>query len=158
MTIEPTTSPPTTPQFVELRPQAAAVVLVEGPVEALPRLLGMAFEETAQAITSSRASFAGPPFARYLTMAPAVKAEVGFPYAGDLIPSGRVYRTTLPGGRAVHAVHVGPYETLAATWEATQVWLQAQGLTIAATPWEAYRSEPDATPPVTDIVFPVAEG
>jgi effector-binding domain-containing protein len=156
VTTEPRTSHPTTPTLVELRPQAAAVVHVEGPVEELPRLLGMAFDETAQAITISGARFSGPPFARYLTMTPMIKAEVGFPYAGNLIPSGRVYRTTLPGGRAACAVHIGPYDTLAATWEATQAWLAAQGLTIAATPWESYRSEPDATPPVTEVVFPVS--
>ena len=156
MTIGTPITHPSTPRLVDLRPQSAAVVQVEGPIEALPRLLGMAFEETSTAITLSGATFAGPPFARYLAMSPKVKAEVGFPYAGNLIPSGRVYRTTLAGGRAVKTVHIGPYETLAATWQATQTWLEDQGLVIAATPWEAYLSEPEATPPVTEIVFPVS--
>lgn len=156
MTTGTPTTHPTTPTLVELPSQAAAVVQIDGAVDDLPRLLGMAFDETAQAITVSGARFAGPPIARYLTMAPRVKAEVGFPYAGTLIPSGRVYRTTLAGGRAVRAVHIGPYDTLAATWQATEAWLRGQGLVVTATPWESYRSEPDATPPVTEIFFPVS--
>ena len=148
-------SSPSTPRLVERHPQAAAVVQVEGALDDLPQLLGQAFEDAAAAITRSGATFAGPPFARYLTMAPRITAEVGFPFEGEVIPAGRVYRTTLPGGRAVTTIHIGPYETLAATWEATGAWLVAQGLAPAGTPWESYRSEPDATPPVTEIVFPV---
>jgi effector-binding domain-containing protein len=156
MTAEPRTTQPATPELIERRAQPAAVVQIEAQVEDLPRLLGMAFEETTKAITLSGARFAGPPFARYLTMAPRIKAEVGFPFAGNLVAYGRVYRTTLPGGRAVKAIHVGPYAALADTWEATAAWIRAQGLEIAATPWESYLTEPDAMPPITEIVFPVA--
>ncbi|HEY7524730.1 MAG TPA: GyrI-like domain-containing protein [Candidatus Limnocylindrales bacterium] len=145
----------TSPELTELPARSAAVVRVDGPVGALPRLLGEAFELTANAVTASGATFAGPPFARYLRFGETVTAEVGFPYAGELVPTERVYRTLLPGGRAVKGVHVGPYETIATTWEATRTWLRDQGLVATGTPWESYLSEPDATPPVTEVLFPV---
>ncbi len=150
-----TTTRPSTPVLVTRRPQDAAVVRVEGPVADLPRLLGEAFELTASAIQASGARIAGPPFARYLTFGPEMSAEAGFPFDGDLTPTERVSRTTLPGGQAARATHVGPYDEIAETWEAIQVWIEAQGLAVRSTPWESYLTQPGAEPPVTEILFPV---
>lgn len=150
------TTRPSTPELVTRRAEDAAVVRIDGAIADLPRLLGEAFDLTATAIRASGAKIAGPPFARYLTIGTEVSAEVGFPFDGDLTPTVRVYRTTLPGGRAVRATHIGPYDEIAGTWEAIQAWIGAQGFAIRATPWESYLTEPDAAPPVTEIVFPVA--
>lgn len=145
-----------TPELVDLPPQSAAVVRVDGAMGELPGLLAEAFALTATAITRSGAVFAGPPFARYLQFGELVTAEVGFPFVGELVPTNRVYRTELPGGRAVKATHVGPYEGLATTWNEAESWLREQGLLPSATPWESYLTEPDVSPPVTEVIFPVA--
>jgi effector-binding domain-containing protein len=143
------------PELTQLPARLAAVVRIDGPVDQLPRLLGEAFDLTARAITGSGAAFAGPPFARYLSLGKVISAEVGFPYSGELVASGRVYRTELPGGRAVVATHVGPYEKLADTWAATRAWLEEHALVPSGTPWESYLTEPNVTPPVTEVIFPV---
>ena len=149
------TTHPSAPELVTRRAHDAAVVRIDGPTADLPRLLGEAFELTASAIHASGARIDGPPFARYLAIDPVVRAEVGFPFTGDLTPTDRVYRTTLPGGSAVKALHVGPYEELGATWESIKTWIGAQGFTTRATPWESYLTDPDVVPPVTEVIFPI---
>ena len=146
---------PSAPELVTRRAQDAAVVRVDGEIADLPRLLGEAFDLTASAIHASGARIAGPPFARYLTVGPTVTADVGFPFDGPLTPTDRVQRTTLPGGQAVKATHVGPYDEIAATWTAIQAWIDAQGFVVRATPWESYLTGPDVVPPVTEILFPI---
>src|SRR6186997_2665175 len=95
------TSAPTTPMVVDLPTRQAAVVRIEGPVAELPRMMGEAFDLTMRALTASRASYAGHPFARYVAMEPQVVAEVGFPFTGTVAPTGHVYVSQLPGGLAV---------------------------------------------------------
>jgi effector-binding domain-containing protein len=148
--------PATAPEIVELPARQAAVVRIEGPVADMPRMMGEAFDLTTQAITSSGASFAGHPFARYVTVEPQVVAEVGFPFTRTVIPTDLVYICDLPGGRAVKVTHVGPYEGIGAAWHRATAWMAEQGLEQAAPGWEAYLTSPDEPgPPITEIYFPI---
>ena len=150
------TAPATAPHEVELPERATAVVRVTGPAAELPSMIGSAFERTSRAIAASGAAFAGPPFARYFTVGEQIDAEVGFPFVGVLQPTGGVYVSSLPGGRAVTATHVGPYVGLAGAWERVRAWLGEHGLTSSDIPWECYLTGPDEPgPPSTEIVFPV---
>jgi len=79
MTIQATL--PETVALVERQPQSAVVLEIEGTVADLPRLMGDAFRATLTAIEHDGGAPAGPPFARYLTFGPRVRAEVGFPFA-----------------------------------------------------------------------------
>jgi effector-binding domain-containing protein len=98
----------------------------------------------------------GPPFARYIAFGHRVQAEVGFPFVGRLVEDGHVYRTELPGGRAVTATHAGPYETIGTTWDAARAWIDEQGLEVAGPAWESYLTGPeDPGPPVTEIYWPI---
>ena len=147
--------PAATPTIVDLPVRTAAVVRIAGPVEALKDLIGEAFEATAKAITGSGATFAGHPFARYLSVGPVIEAEVGFPFAGTLVPADPVTLAELPGGRAVTTRHVGPYDEIHVAWSRGMAWMSEHGLEVRAPGWEEYLSEPDATPPITDIYWPV---
>jgi effector-binding domain-containing protein len=143
-------------RIVDLIPFSAAVVRVSGPTAELPHMFADAFAATARAITTSRGRMDGPPFARYLGFGPRVQAEVGFPFVGRLVEDGHVYRTELPGGRAVTATHVGPYETIGTTWDATRAWIDEQGLEVVGPAWERYLTGPeDPGPPVTEIFWPI---
>ena len=148
--------PVATPRIVELPERKAAVVDVEAPVAELPAALGEAFRLTADAIMASGATFAGEPFARYLSMGERVTAEVGFPFQGTVSPAGRVRESTLPGGRAVMATHVGPYEGIARAWERGVLWAREHGLEFSAPGWECYLTDPsEPGPPVTEIYWPI---
>jgi effector-binding domain-containing protein len=145
------------PEIVHLEPRHAAVMHLVGPPSALPTLLGQAFEATMQQLALSGGQVAGPPFARYFGFGEQIDAEAGFPYIGTLVPTDQVHDMVLPGGRAVMATHVGPYEEIGGVWKRVESWIHARDLVQTEAPWEAYLTGPsDPGQPVTQIVFPVS--
>ena len=73
---------------------------------------------------------------------------------------GEVHVGTTPGGPAVRAVHVGPYDNLAETYDKLGAYLAAQGLTPGAVSWERYVSDPADTPShalVTHVFYAISE-
>jgi effector-binding domain-containing protein len=150
------TRPAKTPEIVELVERQAAVVHIDATMEEFPRMIGEAFGVAAQTIAVSGATIAGPPFARYLSFGDRIQAEVGFPFAGTVVPTDRVSLTALPGGRAVTATHIGPYDEIAAAWERSAAWMGERQLASAGPPWETYLTGPDDPgPPVTAIFWPI---
>ena len=103
---------------------------------------------------------AGPLIARYHTWdGDGGEMEVGVPVSGAVEGDGPAKASTLPGGRAVTATHVGPYEGLKSAWEAVGAWMKEQGLEASAPPWESYMNDPSKVPPEkleTRIVWPVS--
>ena len=84
--------------------------------------------------------------------------EVAVPVRAPVATADPVVAAELPAGRAVVTWHVGPYDGLAATWEALREWMQAEGHTCRADPWEEYHSDCAVTPPDelrTKIVWPI---
>lgn len=146
-----------TPEIVELVERPAAVIQIVGTMAEFPGLVGEAFGLAARTIAGSKATIAGHPFARYLSFGDRIEAEAGFPFAGTLVPTDdRVRQTTLPGGRAVTATHVGPYDQLGAVWERLMAWMGEQQLEGAGPAWEAYVTGPDDPgPPITEIFWPI---
>lgn len=150
------TRPAVTPEIAELVERPAAVVGIEGRVDEFPSLLSEAFGATAQAISASGAVVAGPPFLRFYAFGERVQADAGFPFVGTLTPTDRVRQILLPGGRAVTATHIGPYDEIAVTWERVTAWMGEHELAASGPAWETYLKGPDEPgPPVTQIVFPI---
>lgn len=85
--------------------------------------------------------------------------EAGLRFEGrpaTAVPPVQVGKTH--GGRAVRAVHVGPYRNLPATYEALDAYLNQHGLTAAGRPWEEYVSDPATTPEaelITHVYYPL---
>ena len=106
----------------------------------------------------------GPPFARY--------PEVGM---GSLVIEGGITvaeppstalsdgieAITIPAGRAVVAVHRGPYETLPESYQQIEKWMREQQMPASGAPWETYLTDPGERPDPatweTEIVQPVHE-
>ena len=62
--------------------------------------------------------------------------------ATEITADGAVVPGELPGGRAVEAIHIGPYETLATTYQEIQGWTRQHDLRPAPLMWESYLTDP----------------
>ncbi|GAB3161260.1 MerR family transcriptional regulator [Micromonospora sonneratiae] len=83
---------------------------------------------------------------------------VGVESAAD--PVGGTTVEYLPGGPAVVATHVGPYEHLALTYQAMFAWIHERGLHPNGPVREAYLTDPTTSDPTqlaTRIVIPIEE-
>ena len=134
-------------EVIEMLPRPAAVVRAAMAVNDLPPFFGRALEAVAAAAAGQGLELAGEPFAFY-PGAPTDVVEVaaGFPVSGMVEPTGEVVPMELPGGRAVTAVHVGPYDTMHKTYAKLHTWMARQRLTPAGHMWEVYLSDPSAEP------------
>jgi effector-binding domain-containing protein len=112
----------------------------------------------------------GPPYVRYHDWGgETADLEIGFPVAGDATatgatalaaaaPGGEPGRSSLPGGRCVVAVHVGPYHDLPATWGRLMTWIWDRDLEPAGPTWESYIDNPDLVNPAalrTEVIRPI---
>ncbi len=117
------------------------------PMAGLTDFFGRAFSQTMTALQAAGARPVGPPFGKYYgTPSDVVDVEAGFPVATIPAVSGAVVAGSLPGGRVVEAVHVGPYDTMEKTYAEMTDFMSAEGLTPAGVMWETYLSDPDAEP------------
>ena len=78
--------------------------------------------------------------------------------AAGFIPPAGWQAQQLPAGTFATLLHVGPYDTVAGTYDAVVAWIGDHDLAVAGPPREVYLSPPD-TPPEqirTIIEFPAA--
>jgi effector-binding domain-containing protein len=153
--LHPVTSEPSTVfereggsiEIHELHPRETAVVRVEAPVDGLPKAIGEAIGEIEARMAEAGVAVDGPPFARYLSFDPQrIEAEIGCPVRRPAPHVGRVYPGRLPGGRTASILHIGPYETIAQTYERLQAWMADKGVAPSGPMWEVYWSDPQAEP------------
>ncbi len=103
----------------------------------------------------------GPPYLCYTDMSPDMTVfdiELGLPVPEPLTVDGEFLATTTYGGRAVEAVHQGPYDSLETAYGAMLGFMGAQGLESTGAYYDIYLNDPDHTPAadlLTRIVFPV---
>jgi effector-binding domain-containing protein len=135
--------------------QDAAVVRARCRWDQISDTLGGIFSEVWSAISASGGAPLGGAFGRYTPQGDEVEIEAGFTVAGPVTPSGRVESSELPGGEAAVCLHVGPYDQVAAAYEAVVSWMSANGRTPAGAPWEVYLTPPEEQPPKTEVVFPL---
>ncbi|MGZ4726297.1 MAG: GyrI-like domain-containing protein [Acidimicrobiales bacterium] len=141
--------------------QAAAAIRAEVPMAELRSVFDRGFHAVMAAVSEQGLSITGPPFGFYPRMPDAtVEVVVGFPVSGSVHPDGDVIPFELPGGRAVEAVHVGPYERLEETYRELTAWAASEGLPLAKRMWESYLSDPSVEPDPerlrTAITWPLA--
>jgi effector-binding domain-containing protein len=134
------------PEVVRLSVRETAVIVAETTIKDLPQAIAEAIPAVATTVTKSGVALTGPPFVRYLAVGPAVRAEIGFPVGTAISPHGRVQPGRLPSGEAARIVHLGPYDTLAATYDRLLAWIAARGRAQAGPFWEVYWTDPDTSP------------
>ena len=141
-------------EHVELSEQAAAVVRGHVAHDQIGDFLGGVFGEVMGVISTQGLAPAGPPFGRYMPTADGFDIEAGFPTTGPVTPTGRVEASALPGGHTLQILHQGPYDAVAAAYQAAESWLGENGWKSTSAPWEAYLDGPEVAQPRTLVSFP----
>ncbi|MFI7542457.1 GyrI-like domain-containing protein [Actinoplanes sp. NPDC049599] len=102
---------------------------------------------------------AGPPVAVYRhEQDHHFDVTVGFPVTEEPPSTDALVREVLPGGPAVRAVHVGPYETLTQAYAGLGNWFTQRKLHPPTVMWEEYLAGPGAvneTEYRTRVVYPL---
>lgn len=145
--------------IVELRPEHGLAIRERVENEMIPRRMGEIYGELMQHFGRKGIRMAGPPFALYHEFnQKTTDMECGFPVAGKAEGSGHIKAMALPGGRAVKAVHIGPYDRLVDTYNEMQRWMAEQGVRPKQEMWERYLTGPEETDTnkiVTELFWPL---
>lgn len=150
-------------RVVEVKPQHAVAVRYKASMDKMGEMMGQAIGQVMAFVGRNKMRPAGMPFSAYPQMEPdgAGNWEVvsGMPVQGEAEASGEMIDYDLPGGKVAVVTHMGPYDTLAQTYEAMMGWIYEHGLAPAGAMWEYYFTDPSREPDRskwrTDIYCPV---
>ncbi len=128
-------------------------------VDKLPQFFGHAFDAVMQRLGALGEQPIGAPYAAYYNMdMQNLDVEGGFPVARELAGEGEVQPSRFHGEQAAVCMHAGPYDQMAAAYEALTQFVAAQGRETTGVVYEVYLTDPSVTPPAemqTLIVFPL---
>ncbi len=116
------------------------------PAAQLPDVFGRAYEALYARIEHAGVAPAGPPFVIFGDQSiPGVEwhMDVCAPIAEPITPSGDIKYMELPATRVVSVLHVGPYDSLGATYEKLEIFLRTNGIVATGPPREIYLTPPD---------------
>jgi len=121
---------------------------------------GDAYTRLYEAFARERIEPLGPPRLVYHRMAEdSWTIECCVPVAPGLEPPSGFDHRTMPGGRAVRTLHIGPYDELGMAYRELEVWVGRQGLTADGPCYDVYLNEPsevrDPTRFETEVVCPI---
>jgi effector-binding domain-containing protein len=127
----------------ELQPQPGLAIRETVANAEIPAKMAELFAELGRFIAAKAAPVIGPPFAYYHSWnEKETVVEVGFPVAAGAAGEGRIRPMSLPGGKVVTGLHVGPYDKLVESYTAMTAWMKSQGHVPASFMWEVYLSDP----------------
>jgi effector-binding domain-containing protein len=126
----------------------------QAPVDhsAASKALARAYHQVVRVMEANGLEQDGPPIAVTTGLDPEAgwSFRAGIPVSdhpeGGLRDRGAVQLGSTHGGRAVRAVHIGPYTELARTHAGIDAYLAAYGIAPDEGRWEEYVSDPTRTP------------
>jgi effector-binding domain-containing protein len=149
----------------EIREQPTLTIRETAIMASIPERIGQIFSEIIVLLNKKGISPSGAPFAYWHNMNPesiskgVFDMECGFPVGMPFDGEGQIKASKLPGGKVVTAMHIGPYETLAETYEAVQSWIKEKGYHVGEDMWETYLTNPCEVPDksnwMTEIFWPL---
>ena len=129
----------------------------------IAKVMGEAFHALGGIIGKNGITPAGPPISVYREWdGKTMTFDVGFPVSeGDLgKASGEVKAGETPSGRALKAIHHGPYAKLQDSYAAFEKHMADAGMPEPNLTWEIYVNDPDSVPEdqlVTELYAALAE-
>jgi AraC family transcriptional regulator len=143
----------------ELEPQPAVAIRETTTTKELGKVMPGLYPEVFTYLEKKGLQPAGPSFGVYHTFSEdRVDFHAGFPVGEPVEGQGRIEAIELPGGRAAVTVHVGPYTTIGAAYEALDAFMHGQGHKQGAPPREVYvvgpGDEPDSSKWRTEVIYP----
>jgi effector-binding domain-containing protein len=147
-------------KVIEVRPEKGISIRETVPSSEIGTKMGEMYGRVMEYTITKGLRVAGPPFALYHDYdQEKTDMECGFPVSGSNEGAGSFRSCTLPGGKVVKGVHVGPYDKLVDTYIDMQAWMGKEGLRPKKTMWERYLTDPKAeknpSKYVTEIYWPV---
>lgn len=134
------------PSLVDSPAQAAAMIPLLIPRQAIATEMGPAIREVFAALGAQGLRPAGPWFCYHRRLDPEYfDFEVSVPVDGMVVDSGRVRAGLRPAARVAGTVMRGAYEQLHAAWPALDRWVAEQGLRARGDFWEVYRIGPESS-------------
>ncbi len=137
--------------------QAVLSIRTTVAAQEIPHILGKAYGDILQHITSLGENPAGMPFVAYYNLdMQALDIEIGFPTHRSLPGKGAIQPSSIPAGRIATCEYTGPYEEMASAYDEINAWINANGYEPTGVVYEYYLNGPDDTPPSgykTRIVF-----
>ncbi|MEV4703015.1 GyrI-like domain-containing protein [Actinoplanes sp. NPDC049316] len=113
-------------------------------VRALRRIPEAAVPEAVSLLRRAGARPVGPPVAIFRQRTAAeFQVTVGCPVRTPVSAQAGIVADELPGGHAVQAIHLGPYETLPSTYDRLAEWLTGHRFPPPSLMWEEYVVGPD---------------
>ena len=146
-------------ELVDRPAQPTLVVRTRTAVERLPQVLGPAWGRVMACAGKAGAAPSDAPFVAYHNLdMQDLDVEIGFAFARALEGEGDMQASEIPAGQAAQCVHVGPFDQMAAAYEALQAFVAGRGLHPAGPSYEYYLDDPQEVPLEqlrTRVVMPV---
>jgi effector-binding domain-containing protein len=150
--------------IVEVPARQVVGIKKTGTYKLIPELLMKVYEYTVK----KKAVIAGPPIFICHELSPetvmeanekgTAQVEVAWPVSGTVKGTKEMKVYELPGGKMVHTIHYGPYETCEPTYLKLFAWIKEKGLQISGPIREVYPNDPREVSPdkiITEIFVPV---
>lgn len=127
--------------------QQTVAVRMKVTPEALPTVMGAAYQKIMAYLNQVGAQPTGPAYCMYINWRTEKwRIELGIPVARPLPGAGEVAPSTLPSGEALTAVHIGPYDKLGDAWGALDAWANEHHIERGNHMWEVYLTDPEQVP------------
>jgi effector-binding domain-containing protein len=122
-----------------VQPRPIAVVRRRTTFAEVPRVFLAMLDVVWAAVRSERLPKHGHNVAVYRPLGgDAVDFACGVQVAARFDGAGEVACSETPGGDAVMATHIGPYDQLGETYDAIMAWVRGHGRRLAGVNWEIY--------------------
>ena len=136
-----------TPQILQTKAEAAAVIHLVVPRNEMMKVFGPAVGELMAALAKQGVEPVGAVFAHHHKItSDAFDFELGVKVNAPVKPVGRMKPGELPAAKIARTIYSGPYEGLPAAWGEFSAWLKANGHEQAENLWELYSVGPQSTP------------
>ena len=146
-------------KLLELPDQATLSMRTTTSVENLPQFFGTVYGSIMQYLGELGENPSGMPFAAYYNLdMQHLDVEAGFPVSHPIAAKGKIKASTIPGGKFISTLHVGPYDKVEPAYAALNDWAKQNGYEPSGVAYEYYLNDPNQNPPVepeTEIRLPL---